>query len=136
MFTVFDWVKTYFQKQPPSQPRIFLLGTRLFQKSKKVMCMKKCISWPSFITKWCTIQKIYSKMRSTLCAEVYSESCQTSKMDYLEKIVNQIKRSILDVWQGSEYVSGDVWQGSEYVSGVVIIIIISQLSKLLKWFKI
>ena len=125
MFTVFDWVKAYFQKQPPPQPRMFSLGTRLFQKSKKVMCMKKSISWPSFITKWFTIQKTYSKMHSTLRAEVHSEPYQTSKMDCLAKIVNELKCSILDVWQGSEY-----------TSVVAIIIIISQLSKLLKWFKI
>ena len=40
----------------------------------------------------------------------YSEPCQTSKMERFTKIVNClksltifVKRSILDVWQGSEY---------------------------------
>ena len=42
--------------------------------------------------------------------EAYSESCQTSVMEFVEKIVNAFqslmtfaKRTILDAWQGSEY---------------------------------
>ena len=45
--------------------------------------------------------------------EAYSEPCQTSKIESFAKIVNGFmpltifaKRSILDVWQGSEYASG------------------------------
>ena len=45
-------------------------------------------------------------------AEAYQKSCQTSKMERSAKIVNSLKsliffanRSILDVWQGSEYAS-------------------------------
>ena len=45
-------------------------------------------------------------------AEEYSEPCQASKMKLLVKIVNNFqsftifaKHSILDVWEGSEYVS-------------------------------
>ena len=34
----------------------------------------------------------------------YLEPCQTSKMELFEKIVNGFKGSILDAWQGSEYV--------------------------------
>ena len=40
-------------------------------------------------------------------SEAYSEYCQTSKMERFEKIVEcfePLTRSILDVWQGSEYV--------------------------------
>ena len=43
--------------------------------------------------------------------EVYLEPCHTSKMDRFAKIVNSYKpltifakRSILDIWQGSEYI--------------------------------
>ena len=49
----------------------------------------------------------------TLNSEAYSEPCQTSKVEIFAKIVNGFcqltifsKRSILDVWQGSEYASG------------------------------
>ena len=45
-------------------------------------------------------------------SEAYSESCQKSKMELFVKIVNGLKpltvfkkSSILDAWQGSEYVS-------------------------------
>ena len=44
-------------------------------------------------------------------SEVYSETCQTSKIERFAKIVHGFdpltifkKFSILDVWQGSEYV--------------------------------
>ena len=44
--------------------------------------------------------------------EGYSEHCQTSKMELFEKIIENFesltifeKRSILNVWQGSEYAS-------------------------------
>ena len=43
-------------------------------------------------------------------SEAYSEHCKTSKMERLEKIIEDFepltffaKRSILNVWQGSEY---------------------------------
>ena len=48
-----------------------------------------------------------------LCSETepHSEPCQTSKMEFLAKIVHGfkllivfVKNVILDVWQGSEYV--------------------------------
>ena len=42
--------------------------------------------------------------------EVYSEPCQTSKIEHFVKIVNDFqplsifaKRSILDIWEGCEY---------------------------------
>ena len=42
--------------------------------------------------------------------EVYSEPCQTSKIEHFVKIVNDfqplsifVKRSILDIWEGCEY---------------------------------
>ena len=45
-------------------------------------------------------------------SEAYSEHCQTFKIERFEKIVEDFelltifaKRSILDVWQGSEYAS-------------------------------
>ena len=48
-------------------------------------------------------------------AEAYSEPCQTSKMERFAKIINSFqplttfaKRSILDVWQGSEFASREV----------------------------
>ena len=46
---------------------------------------------------------------------MYSEPCQTSEMDLFTKIVtywkqftHSTKNSILDVWQGSQYVSDEV----------------------------
>ena len=46
----------------------------------------------------------------SIFVETYSESCQTSKMDCFGKIVNGFykftgfgKRSVLDVWQCSQY---------------------------------
>ena len=57
------------------------------------------IFWFSFIT-------------PELSLEVYSEPCQTFKMDQFPKLVNSwkplailTKSSILDIWQGSEYAS-------------------------------
>ena len=48
-----------------------------------------------------------------LILEVSSEPCQTSKMEFFVKIVNGLKpvvifarKSILDIWQGSEYSFG------------------------------
>ena len=48
-------------------------------------------------------------------SEAYSEQYQTSKMKHFRKIVSQIvfdnyfrKRSILDVWYGSEYVTNSI----------------------------
>ena len=47
-----------------------------------------------------------------IASGVYKELCQTSRMDLLEQIVDSFElltilaiTSILDVWQGSEYVS-------------------------------
>ena len=47
-----------------------------------------------------------------LDTDMYSKPCQTSKMEQFAKAVNSFqpltiftKRSISDVWQGSEYVS-------------------------------
>ena len=44
--------------------------------------------------------------------DVYSEPCQTSKMKCFKPLTIFAKSSILDVLQGSEYISGhyDVWQ--------------------------
>ena len=45
--------------------------------------------------------------------ETYSKPCQTSKMGFFAKIVNGFlfsqKSSVLDVCQGSEYVSAEKW---------------------------
>ena len=50
-------------------------------------------------------------------SEAYSEPCETSKMDFFAKIINDFqppnifgKSSILDVWQGSEYLSALIKQ--------------------------
>ena len=50
-----------------------------------------------------------------IASGVYKELCQTSRMDLLEQIVDSFElltilaiTSILDVWQGSEYVSESV----------------------------
>ena len=39
--------------------------------------------------------------------EAYSEPFQTSKMELLEKIINDWKSFTLDSWQGSEYASAE-----------------------------
>ena len=51
----------------------------------------------------------------TPITEAYSELCKTIKTDYFAKIVNGshllfifVKRSFLDVWQGSDYPSGTI----------------------------
>ena len=56
------------------------------------------------------IIKYHDKMNKK--AEAYSESCETSKTKRFGKIVNSLKlltiftkRSILDIWQASEYAS-------------------------------
>ena len=58
-----------------------------------------------------------TKKQNEKCAvkrwfKAYSEHCQTSKMERFENIIEGFepltvfaKRSILDVWQGSEYAS-------------------------------
>ena len=50
-----------------------------------------------------------------IASGVYKELCQTSRMDLLEQIVDSFElltilaiTSILDVWQGSEYVSESI----------------------------
>ena len=59
------------------------------------------------------------KSRNARRGEAYSEHSQTSKMEHFPKIVNSwkpliimAKSSILDVWQGSEYASGEI---SDYI---------------------
>ena len=53
-------------------------------------------------------------MLEIVVSEAYSEPSQTSKIELFEKVVNGFqpltifeKSSILDVWQGSEYASGN-----------------------------
>ena len=50
-----------------------------------------------------------------IASGVYKELCQTSRIDLLEQIVDSFElltilaiTSILDVWQGSEYVSESI----------------------------
>ena len=62
--------------------------------------------WPSPLS-----LSVYSTFKLlTLLSGLYSESCQTSKMECFEKIFNGYKtlnnfakRSIVSVWQGNEY---------------------------------
>ena len=48
----------------------------------KLLSMTICISWPSFMTKWVTIQKISSKIYSTKCANSHHDDaiCEVDGM--------------------------------------------------------
>ena len=62
-------------------------------------------------------------------SEPYSEHCQTSKVELFEKIIEDFeslavfdKRSILNVWQGSEYASatdGRLFRTAEETNTIV-----------------
>ena len=99
MFTVFNSLLAHLQRS--KNPQTHNCSTLIMLKSldlvpsppnhaiffSDTLPMTIYISWSSFVTKWPTIQNIYSKLYSTMCANTYREGT-TSEVNRIIVIRN------------------------------------------------
>ena len=69
------------------------------------------VSEESFTKKLVSFYNLFSWM-----TKLYSETCQTSKMEIFPKLVNDLRFQPLTIFE--RFFNLDVWQGSEYTYGL------------------
>ena len=132
MVTIFDRLK-WLKNHKLSRGCFWFIAVDV-KSFLKLLPMIGSINWPSFVTEWCRIQKIHSKIHSALSANTHRTSKSTSKLIEWFKIskkteyVKEGTRLFHDV--------GLRRLNFQMLSFLVVVNSKLRLVKMMEWFKI
>ena len=138
MVTIFDRLK-WLKNHKLSRGCFWFIAVDV-KSFLKLLPMIGSINWPSFVTEWCRIQKIHSKIHSALSANTHKTSNTHMTSKSTSKLIEWFKIS-----KKTEYVKEGTWLfhdvglrrlNFQILSFLVVVNSKLRLVKMMEWFKI